>query len=537
MRAVHFVRSRQEERELAYWLSLVAYDRRDRSTSNYIYLVYLVLFFSIWTFSALTFFASGGALLLRFLDPDNLARAAIFLEVLLLAVWSIFTFWQALKRSPVSFSEPDETLICQMPVSRRSLVLRWVWMPWLKSAVPFWLAAVTLGFSVAETNMPGTMDLSRIVEYSGYGLRAWLAVIPIHLALFLFRWFVGVARLNGQSVRRWLAWLVMPLTVAFFAFLLIFTRDPSALPSGLWSGIAGRILQPLQAGFSQIGLAAGLLSTSLLALVTLAALFWISPSFSLNRAAQETNELEASETAAKYGFVGLVEEQRLKNRLGVNKKPSRLPALAGAGALLWKDVLQSVRSLRLQSILAWFSIVTAMLALPILPDLGSRALLIAFWVIQIARFSVARLRNDLACWVLIRQLPFSHTRFLFFDLVAVYALSVLASLAGLAVHAAFFQARVDPWAAFIPGVVAGIVSMAAFDVCRQSRDELLLAGIAPELSALGSLLGVAVAAAPMAISILVSGYAGVLLATAVSLGLGGLAFSIADQAYRTIHTE
>lgn len=537
MRAVHFVRSRQEERELAYWLSLVAYDRRDHSTSNLIYLVYLVLFFGVWTFSVLTFFASGGAILLRFLDPDNVLHAAIFLEVFLLAGWSIITFWQALKRSPVSFSEQDETLICQTPVNRRSLILRWIWMPWLKSAAPFWLAAVTLGFSVADTNMPGTMDLSRILEYSGYGLRAWLAVIPIHLALFLFRWFIGIARLNGKTQRRWLAWLVMPLTVAFFTCLLIFTHDPSALPTGPWSGIAESILQPLQAGFSQTGLAAGLLSTSLVALVTLAALFWISPSFSLNRAAQETRDFEANETAAKYGLVGLIEEQRIKNRLGVNKKPTRLPTLAGAGALLWKDVLQSVRSLHLQSVLAWFSIVTAMLALPFLPDLGSRALLIAFWVIQIGRFSVVRLRNDLACWVLIRQLPFLHSRFLVFDLVAVYALSVLTSLAGLAAHATFFQSRLDVWAAFIPGVVAGIVSMAAFDICRQSRDELLLAGIAPDLSALGSLLGVAVAAVPIVINILVPGLTGVLLATAVSLGLGGLAFYIADQAYRTIHSE
>ena len=39
MRAIHWLRSRQESRKLAYWLSLVAYDRGDRSLSNRIYLL------------------------------------------------------------------------------------------------------------------------------------------------------------------------------------------------------------------------------------------------------------------------------------------------------------------------------------------------------------------------------------------------------------------------------------------------------------------------------------------------------------------
>ena len=40
MQATHWIRSRQEESELAYWLSIVAYDRRDRSFNNRIYFLY-----------------------------------------------------------------------------------------------------------------------------------------------------------------------------------------------------------------------------------------------------------------------------------------------------------------------------------------------------------------------------------------------------------------------------------------------------------------------------------------------------------------
>jgi hypothetical protein len=137
MQAVHWLRSLQEELELTYWLAIVSYKRHDHSISNRIYLLYLIIFFSIWIFVTLTFFASGGELLLRLINSDDPIQAAIFLETLLLGTWSIFGLWQSCKRSPVSFSEQDALLICQMPVSRRKVTMRWFLMPWLKNAILF----------------------------------------------------------------------------------------------------------------------------------------------------------------------------------------------------------------------------------------------------------------------------------------------------------------------------------------------------------------------------------------------------------------
>jgi hypothetical protein len=37
LKALHWLRSRQEERELAYWFALVYYDHRDRSFNNRAY--------------------------------------------------------------------------------------------------------------------------------------------------------------------------------------------------------------------------------------------------------------------------------------------------------------------------------------------------------------------------------------------------------------------------------------------------------------------------------------------------------------------
>ena len=534
MHAVHWLRSRQEERELAYWLSFVAYEHRDRSLTNRIYLLYLIIFFSIWIFVTLTFFASGGAVFLRLLNPVDPVRAAIFLEVLLMGVWSVFAFWQSLRRSPVVFSEQDAVLICQMPVSRRHVTIRWFLMPWLKSAVLFWLVAITLGFSVAEITLPGVMDASRILEYTAYGFRACVAIIPVHLALFSLQLVIGIVRLQKTLERNWLAWLVIPATIVVFSFLLVSTLDlniPFLVP---WNTIAKVLLIPLQAGFGYGNLSISLLAGGFLAAAMLGMMVWVSGAFSLSRAAQETQEVEILISAQRYGLTAYAENIQTQRRLGVIRAPSRLPAFAGPEILIWKDLLQSQRSFRLSSLFVWFRIFLLMLSLPLLPDLGSRVLVIAVWVIQIGQVSVIRIRNDLSRWSLVRQLPISHKEFLLFELSSTYLLSVMISLAGIAIGSLIFNMPIDGWATLVPGIVAGVAGMTAFDVIRRSRSNLLLAGSVPEVSAGGILFGVILAVVPLLINTLLSGMMGLTLSILLSLGLGSLAFNLAVRSYRTM---
>ena len=149
-RAIHWIRSRKESRELSYWLSFVYFDTKDRSLNNRIYLVYLVVFFSVWWFIALLWFAKAGATLLTMFSPIDPTGLAIALNLLVLLVWFIVSFIQALRRSPVKFSEEDSLLTCQMPLNPRQVVMRWMAMPWVKSLLPFILLALVLGFSLAE---------------------------------------------------------------------------------------------------------------------------------------------------------------------------------------------------------------------------------------------------------------------------------------------------------------------------------------------------------------------------------------------------
>lgn len=534
MKAVHWVRARQEERELAYWLSLVAYEHRDRSFNNRVYLLYLILFFGAWIFAVLLFFASGGVLFLQWMDLTDPVRAAVFLEVLLLSLWGVYGFWQALRRSPIVFSEQDETLLCQTPINRRHVAIRWLLMPWLKSALPFWLAAVTLGFSVAEAALPGAMSASRIPEYVMYGLHAWLVILPIHGALFFLQWAVGVIRLQKDHRRRGLAWLVMPVVMVFFVLLAYCAFNPVSILFPPHSGLPAALLFPFQTAFSGDSVTAATLAGSLFALAALAMLYRVSGSLSLSRAAQETRLTEMLNSAQRYGFAAISADIQTRQRLGVMRKPTRLPAISGAGALVWKDIVQFERSFQLSSLFIWGQIFVLMLGLSFLSQPGSYALLIAVWVILTGQTSAARLRSDLANYVLTRQLPVSHRHFLLYETALTCLLAILISLAGLAAGSIIFSTPLTPIVVLIPGMIATTAGLAVFDVIRQSRDHLLMNGSVPQVSAGGMILGVIAAGVPILIQVLLPGPVGLILSILLSLGLAWLAFNLAVTTFRVL---
>ncbi len=535
MKAVHWVRGRQEERELAFWLSLVAYEHRDHSFNNRVYLLYLILFFGAWTFAVL-FFASGGALILQWIDPADPVRAAVFLEVLLLGLWGVYGFWQALRRSPIVFSEQDETLLCHTPLNRRHVTMRWILMPWLKSALPFWLAAVTLGFSVAEAVLPGAMTTSRILEYIMYGLRAWLVILPIHSTLFSLHWVVGVIRLQKDHRRRGLAWVVMPVVLAIFILLAYCAFNPASLIFPLGSCLPAAVLFPFQTAFSGGRVSVAWLAGSLFALAALSGLYRVSGSLSLSRAAQETRQAEMLHTAQRYGFTAISADIQTRQRLGVTRKPTRLPAISGAGALFWKDILQFQRSFQLSALFIWGQIFVLMLGLSFLSQPGSYALLIAVWVILTGQASAARLRSDLANYVLTRQMPVSRRYFLLYEAALTCLLTILISLAGLAAGSIIFNTPLTPIAALIPGIIASTASLAVFDVIRQSRDHLLMNGSVPQVSAGGVILGVIAAGIPILIQVLLPGPVGLILSVLLSLALAWLAFNLAVMTFRVLDT-
>lgn len=532
MNAVHWLRARLEERELVYWLSILFYDKEDHSFSNRVYLCYLFLFFGIWLFAMLTFLAQGGAAVLGIIDGNDPVRAATFLEILILGLWSLLASWQAMKRSPIVFSEQDATLICQMPVNHRQVVMRWFFLPWLKSAIPFWLLTIVIGFSVAETAMAGSLGANSFSAYVTYGLRAWITIIPVQLALFSLQWVLGILRLRKDIAFRWLKWLVMAtITFALVVFLATVGNqffDPLIRP-GL------NFALPIQAGFERGSLALPLGISWLFAIISLGILFWVSDLISLARAAQETQVEEFLNQASRFGLTSYVDELKTQRRLGVSHKPSHLPKFVGGGwMLIWKDLIQSKRSWNSSSFFDWFTTFGIVAGFPLIPDVGSRIFAMAFWSIRLGITSVKRLRSDLSCWQIIRQLPISHSRFLFLELSPAFFLSIIISSVGFLLSALVMKSIELGFVLLIPGITAGVIGIVAFDVIRRARSDYLLNGIAPDISVGGYVLGLLTATVPIILYTVLPGVSRLIFPCLVSLTFGYFAFKIAVRSYRNI---
>ena len=535
MRAIHWIRSRQESRELSYWLSFVYFDTKDRSLNNRIYLVYLLVFFSVWWFVALLWFAKAGAALLTMFSPMDPTGLAIALNLLVLLVWFIVTFIQALRRSPVMFSEDDSLLTCQMPLKPKQVVVRWLVMPWVKRLLPFILLALVLGFSLAEAALvPGEGLSQDLAEYARIGTRAVLTIVPLHLVLFVMSWTVGVWFMNHQ---RRIKALIVVLGV-FLVILLVFLSGIAAV----FGSDLPAILQPisnvlphvLKAGFGVGQMTTPLLMSWLAVAFSLAALFLTSRKFSLTLAAQESKERSKIKNLQRYGFSGQVRDIRSQRRLGWERKTSWYPAWHGGRALLWKSILQFFRTIKLTTVFDLLFFITSSMGLVFIPDLGGRILLILTWTLRAGQFSTTRLRQDLQHWATVKQLPISPRKWIQTDLLLESGLILLMSVIGLSVGSLLAGRPAIGEFLLVPGMIVSVAGISAYEIFRNSRVSLLMKGQAPGVSEMGVIIGTIGAGIPVVIYSMIPDLVGTLIAFLVSLGIGGYAVSAAIKFYRMI---
>ncbi len=535
MRAIHWIRSRQESREISYWLSFVFFDAKDRSLNNRIYLVYLVAFFSIWWFMVLIWFAKAGAFLLTTFSPSQPMAFVVSLELAVLLIWFIVSFIQSLRRSPVSFSEEDAYLVCQMPLNPRKAVLRWLAMPWVKSLIPFLVFALILGFSLAETNLaPGERTGHSLLEYARVGLRALLVIVPIHLTLFTLNGSVGIWLMKHQ---RKMKALFLPVT-SFLIITLVFL-------SGIIASFTGELPMPLQTlstvmttslqvGFSSGDMGMPLLLGWLAAAFLIFVLVTVSTNFSLSLAAQETAMQSKIKDLQRYGFSSQANDIRTQKRLGIERKATWFPAWCGAKAMFWKDILQYFRTFDSSTAFNFVYFISIMTGLVFIPNLSGRIFLILTWTLQAGKFLTERLHQDLTHWTIIKQLPIKSQKWILYDLLFASCVLLLMSLVGLTAGSVLSHKVVLREALALPGMIATVAGISAGDIFRNSRINLLINGRAPGVSEIGVIMGTICAGIPVVIFSVVPGLAGMLIAFLASLCIGGYAISAAINAYRVI---
>lgn len=527
MKAISWLRSRQEENELGYWLSFVAYDQKDRSLVNKIYLLYLVIFFFIWVMMMLFFFAKFGGMALSLLNPDQAANTAVTVEWVILACWNLFGLFQSSRRSPIVFSETDQAIVCQTPVSRRGLVMRWLWMPWFKNALLFWLMALVLGFSTAEIHYAGTDPSTAIFSYVGFGIRAMVQLIPIHLAFYAFQWAVGVFRLRKNDQKDWIIFPAIALGLIPLALLL----SSNAFYDYFGSTPLNLFMSP---GYINGTASSPFLLGILSAVFMLILLFSVARHFNLNHAAQETTEIELITSAAKYGFTELVEQRRLQNRLSSKRKISLDRRHKGDGVLIWKNQLQTLRGFNWKQVLPLITVFGIFLGIPLIPGLLSKLLALFFLVYQIGPLMTPHLRSDLACWPVLQQLPIRKPKVLIYDLVSTLPILFAISLLGLAVSAIISHTIAFNFLLILPGLLATIGLAAAIDIFRKSKSDLLINGSVPSVGTQGVIIGVIGTIIPVWLASTFTGPAGMLFSTLISLVIAWICYKFAVFSFGNI---
>ena len=86
----------------------------------------------------------------------------------------------------------------------------------------------------------------------------------------------------------------------------------------------------------------------------------------------------------------------------------------------------------------------------------------------------------------------------------------------------------------LPGMIAGIAGISAYEIFKNSQVSLLVKGQAPGVSELGVIIGTVGAGIPVVIYSMLPGLAGAIIAFLAALIIGGLALSVALKAYRMI---
>ncbi len=488
MSAIWMVLSRRIAGQLAFLLVVAGYNpRKDRSINDRLYLLYVILFFSIWIFAVLTLFASWAASILLAAGQAGIPSPAVNLMLIAVGVWGAVKLWQAASTSPFVFSEEDGLMLCQTPVDRRVLAILWFFHAWAVRVLPFAGLAVVFGFARVEISAGKQLEVTDLPYYWAAGLRAFFAMALAHLLTMALVWLFGLARVRADRDiphYRWVATAVIALFVAS-AFsnsrslgYLIFPWK-LALESGM--GIQYFYIAVLAAGLPALGV--------------LGLLWLTSDRLNLSRAAQETAYVQQLQAARWLGDNETQAAIRIKRRLGNSHAATRLPITEGAGVIFWRDLLLSLRGKLFANLSQIAIILVVTLLILLAPDLGSRLLVVVLWVLLLSRYAANQMRATLKQWWLWTQLPIDLQQDIFWQILPIGLL--IAAFSGLAL---FFIHVSYPLLLFSLITVAVVLVMLAgiFDIIRQasSHSELLAVESVPGFTIIGVLIGIIVLILP-----------------------------------------
>lgn len=400
---------------LAYWFQVLGFNLRDRSLNNLLYFVYFCAFWLAWVVAVFALLASALVEAFEFFPETSPSTLATLMGAFILAAWGLFELWRVTRRSPFVFSDPDAYLLCQTPASRRSVGMAWFLMDWFGTALLFAAGTILLSFALEDVVFSDTASFQILPTYFTSSLRALAINLPLQMGMQAGLYGLGALRLRRDRPPGQLSWLrlvVLPLCLCLLAALFF--------PN--WRSIILTPLTfPLQAAFGEVVSPAAYLARVGLSLLILAlgmtGLLICADWMHLGRAAQETrleSVIRQARSVMNYERVEILQNQ---SKMGITKPSSRLPARHGVWMIVWKDLVQSWRSLRASQIVRWTLVFLLSMGIFLSSGWVVQLIIGVIWAVSLGSLTTNRLRSDLARWWLLRSLPF-RTSILFIALLS-----------------------------------------------------------------------------------------------------------------------
>ena len=496
-RSVLTIRSKQVIASFGYWLTLVGYDSRDRSALTYIYLLYIIGFFSAWILVVMFFISDLLAnTIAPFLAYQGIAFAGLVPSIgtLIFVLWCLYLIYKATNRSPLIFSKEDAYLLCQTPADRRFITLTWFFSEWLSRVLFISLAASIFGFALLELDVNHGIRMLSFGHITIAALKPLGIIIPTHLFLCAVAWIIGVYRLRCESERIIFMGSIRVLALIMGGSFFIITIG-SILASSFFTPFQPFLeflSFPLVSAFLGDSWWLGISVSIGLMIICLAVLWQISNKVNLSRAAQETHHFQAQQVAFRLGDFDRINEMNDRKRLGSSHLPSKIPSLSGAWMLTWKNIVQSLRSFTISHIWSWLAnlfLMISMIIVGVLLKNGSFLfLLIFYWTANISKKTTSRFRKDLSNWWLLNSLPLTPRRIILHEVVPPVSVTIFLTWFTLWISSSLGLSINPIIVSSVPFVIAGISFSAIFDILRQSDSNMLLEGQTPDFGLVGLIL-------------------------------------------------
>jgi hypothetical protein len=339
---------------------------------------------------------------------------------------------------------------------------------------------VVLCFAIIQLEDPAGISWSHLPAYWLAAFRTVSVVAPVQLAITGFAYGLGALRLRQDKEYHRLRWLApaMALTCALLSYV-----NPAILQVLFWP-----VSFPLESGFGGASWLLGFTVGIILVGISFGLLYLASARMNLSRAAQESRFKGDDQRISWLGDSQINRQVKLRERLGIGHRASRIPGLPGVWALIWKDWVVSLRALRFDQVAAWLGIIVAGLVMMAAPGWGTRIWAFIFWAVLISQRCTERLRSDLGLWTISRQLPFRAGDVVIAEVAqpVFWAICTGWLSFGVATWLGYAPQSAIVW--LIPGVILSIVLSAVADILRSCRCSDLLAAQVAEVGPVGMIM-------------------------------------------------